>query len=79
MKFCSECLLKIKCAWNAKDRKNEKEMILLKKEILIPICPEQLGNLPTPRLPQEFQGYSVKDKIDNKYRVINMDGVFNYI
>jgi uncharacterized protein YbbK (DUF523 family) len=30
-------------------------MALLKKEILIPVCPEQLGGLPTPREPAEIR------------------------
>ena len=74
MKLCSACLLGIKCAWDGKDRKNEKVMALLKKEILIPVCPEQLGGLPTPRPPQEIQGHSGEDVLDNKCRVINKEG-----
>lgn len=56
MKFCSACLFRIKCAWDDKDRKNEKDTNLLKKEILIPVCPEQLRGLPTRRALHEIQG-----------------------
>jgi uncharacterized protein YbbK (DUF523 family) len=32
---------------------------LLKREILIPVCPEQLGGLSTPRQPSELRGGQV--------------------
>ena len=75
MKLCSACLLGIKCAWDGKDRyKNEKVIELSKKEILIPVCPEQLGGLPTPRIPQEIQGCSGEKVLDNKCKVKNKSG-----
>lgn len=51
MKLCSACLLGIKCRYNGKSALNKKVVELLKTEILIPVCPEQLGGLPTPREP----------------------------
>ncbi len=54
MKLCSACLLGIKCRYDGKDARNKKAIMLLKKEILIPVCPEQLGGLPTPREPAEI-------------------------
>lgn len=53
MKICSACLLGINCAYDGKSRPNEKVMELAKKETLIPVCPEQLGGLTTPREPAE--------------------------
>jgi uncharacterized protein YbbK (DUF523 family) len=55
MKLCSACLLGVKCRYNGRDARNKKVMALLKKEILIPVCPEQLGGLPTPREPAEIR------------------------
>lgn len=49
MKICSACLLGIKCRYDRKQKKNDKVVKLSHKEILIPVCPEQLGGLPTPR------------------------------
>jgi len=49
MKLVSACLLGINCKYNGKNNKNKKVMMLAKKEVLIPVCPEQLGGLPTPR------------------------------
>ncbi|MEM3673485.1 MAG: DUF523 domain-containing protein [Candidatus Bathyarchaeia archaeon] len=56
MKLCSACLLGIKCRYNGKSALNKKVVELLKTEILIPVCPEQLGGLPTPREPVEKRG-----------------------
>ncbi len=53
MKLCSACLLGIKCRWDAKSKPDKRVIVLAKKEILIPVCPEQLGGLSTPREPAE--------------------------
>lgn len=52
MKLCSACLLGIKCGYDGKSKPNEK-IINYKDDILIPVCPEQLGGLPTPRAASE--------------------------
>ena len=74
MKLISACLLGVKCRWNGKDNGNEKALELVKKEILIPVCPEQLGGLSTPRARQEIQGGEGKDVLAKKAKVINDDG-----
>jgi len=75
MKIISACLLGIRCAWSGDDRyKNERAIELSKVEPLIPVCPEQLGGLPTPRVPQEIQGGTGDDVLDNKCGVVNKDG-----
>ncbi len=53
MRFCSACLLGINCRYNGKSKPNQRVLDLAKKEILIPVCPEQLGGLSTPREPAE--------------------------
>ena len=55
MKLCSACLLGIKCRYDGKHNLNEKVVELAKKEMLIPICPEQLAGLPTPREQAELR------------------------
>ena len=52
MKLCSACLLGVKCRYDAND----------KQETLIPVCPEQLGGLPTPREPAELKDNRVITK-----------------
>lgn len=48
-RLCSACLLGVMCRYDGKSKPDKKVLKLAKKEILIPICPEQLGGLPTPR------------------------------
>jgi uncharacterized protein YbbK (DUF523 family) len=75
MKLISACLLGIKCAWSGDDRyENERAAALAQKEELIPVCPEQLGGLPTPRAPQEIQGGTGEDVLDGRCRIINING-----
>lgn len=52
----SACLLGCKCRYDGKSCLNENVLALKKKHTLIPICPEQLGGLSTPRSPSERQG-----------------------
>lgn len=59
MKLCSACLLGVKCRYNGKSALNKKVVLLLRSEVLIPVCPEQLGGLPTPREPAEIVGNRV--------------------
>lgn len=48
----SACLLGIPCRWHGQRPKKRDKLIerLKKKYVLVPICPEQLGGMPTPRL-----------------------------
>lgn len=55
MKLISACLIGIKCRYDGKSSLNWKCLELFKKGELIPVCPEQLGGLPTPREPAEIQ------------------------
>jgi len=75
MRLISACLLGIRCAWSGDDKyKNERAVELAKVKTLIPICPEQLGGLPTPRAPQEIQGGMGEDVLDGKCKVVNKNG-----
>jgi uncharacterized protein YbbK (DUF523 family) len=75
MKFVSACLLGIRCTWSGGDKyKNDRAIELSKVETLIPVCPEQLGGLSTPRAPQEIQGGTGDDVLNGKCKVTNRDG-----
>jgi uncharacterized protein YbbK (DUF523 family) len=63
MKLCSACLLGIRCRFDGKSKPNRHLVKLSKKEILIPVCPEQLGGLPTPREPCERKGKKVLSRL----------------
>ncbi len=62
MKLCSACLLGINCRYDGENKINQKILGLAKKEILIPVCPEQLGGLSTPREPAERRRNKVLTK-----------------
>ena len=57
----SACLLGVNCRYNAVPKKNEEIVRLLDKKgiHLIPVCPEQLGGLATPRCPAERKGEQI--------------------
>ncbi|MBU2104343.1 MAG: DUF523 domain-containing protein [Nanoarchaeota archaeon] len=59
MKLVSACLAGIKCRWDSDARPCQKVINLVKEGKAIPICPEQLGGLPTPRIPSEQRGEKV--------------------
>jgi len=78
MKLCSACLLGIECRYDAKNNLEIASTRLLeeyKKGLIIPVCPEQLGGLPTPREPSEIQGMSGERVLDGQCKVLNKKGV----
>jgi len=87
MKLCSACLLGINCRYKGDNKLNDRVVALSKKEILIPVCPEQLGGLTTPREAAEQQGDKVitksgKDVTENFKRgaeeVLKLAKLFNF-
>jgi len=74
MKIISSCLLGINCRFDGKVKLYSEILDLTKEEKLVPVCPEQLGGLPTPRIPQEIQGCSGEDVLDGKGKVLNKKG-----
>lgn len=57
----SMCLLGVNCRYNGVPKEDVTVKELLNREdiTLIPVCPEQLGGLPTPRTPSERKGEMV--------------------
>ena len=55
----SRCLLGENCRYDGGANKIDKLCDIQKKCRLIPVCPEVLGGLDTPRLPSEIQGNRV--------------------
>ena len=55
----SACLLGLRCRYNAEPKTDERVLALAKTHTLVPVCPEQLGGLPTPRPPAERKGERV--------------------
>lgn len=69
MILVSACLAGINCKYNGGNNYNEKVFNLVKEGKAIPVCPEQLGGLTTPREPSEIK------IIDNKRYVINSEKI----
>ncbi len=57
----SACLAGIKCRYNATSRSNKKIIKLIKNGKAVPLCPEQLAGLSTPRLPAEIKNRKITD------------------
>lgn len=58
----SACLLGLRCRYDGGGKPCEKAIALCKGHQLIPVCPEQLGGLSTPRPPAEIRG----DRVINR-------------
>lgn len=75
MILVSACLCGVNCKYNAQNNYNEKIYNLLEKGEAIPVCPEQLGGLTTPRACAEILGGEGKDVLLNKAKVMNKDNM----
>ncbi|MBQ7907665.1 MAG: DUF523 domain-containing protein [Clostridia bacterium] len=62
----SACLLGTPCRYDGASKPDKAVISLENKYLLVPICPECLGGLKTPRIPSEIRGDRVirKDGID---------------
>lgn len=58
----SACLLGVNCRYNGTGDVHKNAVSLLSEAVLIPICPEQLGGLKTPREPAELLKGQVIDR-----------------
>lgn len=55
----SACLLGESCRYDGRSKPCERVLALADKFDLVPVCPERLGGLPTPRTPSERLGNRV--------------------
>ena len=60
----SACLLGICCRYDGRGNPDDAVLSLLNRDdiTLIPVCPEQLGGLSTPRIPSERRGERVVNR-----------------
>ncbi len=65
MIIVSACLAGLRCRYDGASKPCAAVMRLVAEGKAIPVCPEQLGGLPTPRVPAEMRGG----------KVINREGV----
>ena len=69
----SACLAGENCKYNGGNNRNEKVLRLIEKNEVITVCPEQMGGLPTPRVPSEIKAGVVTARdgriVDKEFRV----------
>ena len=56
MILVSACLLGCACRYDGQSKPHPLAQELAKRGLAVPVCPEQLGGLPTPRKPSERRG-----------------------
>ena len=59
MILVSACLLGCACRYDGQSKPHPLAQELAKRGLAVPVCPEQLGGLPTPRNPSERRGERV--------------------
>jgi len=74
MILVSACLAGINCTYKAGNNRNEKVIELVRKGKAIPICPEQLGGLITPRSGSRIISGSGEDVLDGKSKLVTDNG-----
>lgn len=74
MILVSACLCGINCKYNGLNNYNVNIARLMRERLIVPFCPEQLGGLPTPRLPSEINGGTGEEVLDGKVKVVNQKG-----
>lgn len=75
MILVSACLLGYNCKYNGGNNKNTELMKLLEGKKIVPICPEELGGLPTPRLACEIIDGTGQDVLKGNSKVLNKEGL----
>ncbi|MBN2538443.1 MAG: DUF523 domain-containing protein [Deltaproteobacteria bacterium] len=71
MIIVSACLLGFKCRYDGESRPDEDLLSSVSKKLFVPVCPEQLGGLPTPRAPSEIIAGDGFDVLDGRSRIID--------
>lgn len=72
--LASACLLGINCRYDGGNCFLEEITKLVRYGVVIPMCPEQLAGLPTPRIPCGIVGGSGSDVLKGSARVLAMNG-----
>lgn len=70
----SACLAGASCAYDGGHRRHAEIFQILEDHPVLPLCPEQLGGMPTPRDPAEISGGDGSDVLAKRARVITSSG-----
>ncbi len=74
MIMVSGCLLGLNCKYDGGNNLSQRLLAELATEGIVPVCPEQLGGLTTPRGPAEIQGGDGLAVLEGNARVLNKEG-----
>lgn len=68
----SACFLGIPCRWHGRRAPVREDLLrkLKNKHVLVPVCPEQLGGMPTPRTSETLRGNTGAQVLDEGVRII---------
>ena len=68
----SACLLGIPCRWHGRRPKRRDDLInrLKQRFVLVPVCPEQLGGMSTPRTGETLGSHTGAEVLDDGFRII---------
>lgn len=70
----SACLAGVRCRYHGGSSEHEKIRALVEAGMAVPVCPEELGGLGTPRPRAEIEGGNGFDVLDGRARVIDERG-----
>lgn len=71
----SACLTGLSTRYDGCSKPDSRCLRVLQDFDYIPICPEQLGGLPTPRSAAELIGGDGRDVLQGRARVVTVDGI----
>ncbi len=74
MILVSACLLGIECRYDGRSVCDNDLRAIMHEAVFIPVCPEQLGGLPTPRMPAEIIDGDGFDVLAGRSVVVNSKG-----
>ena len=68
----SACFLGIPCRWHGRRAPLRDDLLrrLKEKYVIVPVCPEQLGGMPTPRTSETLHGNTGAQVLDEGLRII---------
>ncbi len=74
MVIVSACLTGINCRYDGNNCLDKEIQEMFQRAGAFPVCPEELGGLPTPRMRSEIEEGSGDDVLDGRSRVVTAEG-----
>lgn len=74
MILVSACLLGVNCKYNGGHNLRPEIVKYKNSGLLVPVCPEELGGLPTPRNPAQFDRAAGDEALEGRSKIIDSTG-----